>query len=157
LVVGWALISFWEAVPMYLAFMKLSDNPQREVAVALAIAVCWIPVIGTAAAVMCAVWAWGVPWWVAVAMYALLGVGTGLWLTLNTTLRQEITPAKLLGRMNAVFRTISWGVVPFGAAFGGLVARLFGLRTPFVIAGVAMTLIAVFARPILRPIRAVTT
>ena len=71
LVVGWMLISFWEAVPMYLAFMKLSDNPTREVAVALAIAVCWIPVIGTAAAVMCAVWAWGVPWWVAVAMYLI--------------------------------------------------------------------------------------
>ncbi|MCX5640632.1 MAG: hypothetical protein NT059_07465 [Planctomycetota bacterium] len=69
LVAGWMLISFWEAVPMYLAFMKLSDNPQREVAVALAIAVCWIPVIGTAVAVMCAVWAWGVPWWVAAAMY----------------------------------------------------------------------------------------
>jgi hypothetical protein len=34
-------------------------------------AVCWIPVIGTAAAVMCAVWAWGIPWWVAVAMYLM--------------------------------------------------------------------------------------
>jgi fatty acid desaturase len=69
LVVGWMLISFWEAVPMYLAFMKHSNNPTREVAVALALAVCWIPVIGTAAAVMCAVWAWDIPWWMAVAMY----------------------------------------------------------------------------------------
>ena len=69
LVVCWMLISFWEAVPMYLAFMKHSNNPTREVAVALALAVCWIPVIGTAAAVMCAVWAWDIPWWMAVAMY----------------------------------------------------------------------------------------
>ena len=90
--------------------------------------------------------------WVAVSMYLLLGGGTGLWLTLNTTIRQQITPARLLGRMNAAYRTVSWGVVPFGAAFGGLSARLFGLRSPFVIASVVMLTIAVFANRLLRPV-----
>ena len=28
-----------------------------------------MPVVGTCAAVMAATWAWGVPWWMAVAMY----------------------------------------------------------------------------------------
>ena len=54
--------------------------------------------------------------------------------------------------MNAAYRAVSWGVVPFGAAFGGLTAKWFGLLTPFVIAGVAMLPIALFARRILRPV-----
>jgi hypothetical protein len=85
-------------------------------------------------------------------MYLLLGVGTGLWLTLNTTIRQQITPARLLGRMNAAYRTVSWGVVPFGAAFGGLCARAFGLRSPFLVASAVMLMIAVFAHRLLRPV-----
>ncbi len=90
---------------------------------------------------------------VAIAMFLLLGVGTGLWLTLNTTLRQQLTPARLLGRMNAAYRTVSWGVVPFGAAFGGIVARWWGLRAPFVIGAVVMGLIALSSPVVLRPVR----
>ncbi len=41
--------------------------------------------------------------WVAVLMYFFLGTGTGLWWALNTTIRQEITPTRLLGRMNAAY------------------------------------------------------
>ncbi|MCU1361915.1 MAG: hypothetical protein JWN99_3204 [Ilumatobacteraceae bacterium] len=91
---------------------------------------------------------------VAIALFVLLGFGNGLWLVLNTTLRQRLTPDRLLGRMNAAYRTISWGVVPFGAAFGGLFAKLFGLRAPFITAGVVLLLIAVFARRVLQPISA---
>lgn len=114
--------------------------------------------VGTLAA---AFWLWAAPmvglaWtstpWVAVAMYFLLGVGTGLWFAVNSTVRQEVTPTRLLGRMNAAYRTISWGVVPFGAAFGGLAAHWWGLRAPFVIAAVVLVPIAVFGRRILRPV-----
>ena len=90
---------------------------------------------------------------VAIAMFVVLGFGNGLWLTLNTTLRQRLTPNRLLGRMNAAYRTVSWGVVPFGAAFGGVFARLFGLRAPFIAAAVVLTLIAIFAGPLMRPVR----
>lgn len=89
---------------------------------------------------------------VAVAMYGLLGAGTGLWLALNTTIRQRVTPSRLLGRMNAAYRTVSWGVVPFGAAFGGVSARWLGLRSPFIIAGVVLSAIALGARRLLRPV-----
>ena len=90
---------------------------------------------------------------IAIAMFVVLGFGNGLWLTLNTTLRQRLTPNRLLGRMNAAYRTLSWGVVPFGAAFGGAFARLFGLRAPFVAAAVVLTAIAVFAGPLMKPVR----
>jgi MFS family permease len=89
---------------------------------------------------------------VAVASYSLLGVGTGLWWAVNTTVRQRLTPARLRGRVNAAYRTVSWGVVPFGAAFGGLAAKWWGLRSPFVIAGVAMVLVAFASGRMLRAV-----
>ena len=91
--------------------------------------------------------------YVAIASYFILGIGNGLWMIVNTTLRQQLTPARMLGRMNAAFRTVSWGVVPFGAAFGGVTARYLGLRGPFIIYAVVMVGCAVFARPILKPLR----
>jgi MFS family permease len=90
--------------------------------------------------------------YVAIASFILLGVGNGLWMIVNTTLRQQLTPARMLGRMNAAFRTVSWGVVPFGAAFGGIAARYMGLRGPFIIFAIVMVASAVFAKPILRPL-----
>jgi len=90
--------------------------------------------------------------YVAVASYILLGVGNGLWMIVNTTLRQQLTPPRMLGRMNAAFRTVSWGVVPFGAAFGGVAARYLGLRGPFIVFAIVMVASAVFARQILRPL-----
>ena len=122
--------------------------------------------LGMVHTLACAVWLWALSMIglaitstpiVAIAMYGLLGTGTGLWLALNTTIRQQATPSRLLGRMNAAYRTVSWGVVPFGAAFGGLSARWFGLRAPFVIAGVVLSCIAVFARRFLRPVAAGVT
>lgn len=112
---------------------------------------------------MCiAIWCWavsigglaltGMPA-VAVAMYGALGVGTGLWWAVNTTVRQQITPPRLRGRMNAAYRTVSWGVVPIGAAFGGLTAKWWGLRAPFVIGAIAMVCIALAAPRYLRPVR----
>ena len=89
----------------------------------------------------------------AIAMFAVLGFGSGLWIAVNSTLRQQLTPDRMLGRMNAAFRMISWGIVPFGALFGGLAARTLGLRTPFVLAALVTLAYAVFAKRLLRPIR----
>jgi len=88
----------------------------------------------------------------AVSMSVVLGFGTGLWIAVNSTLRQQFTPDRLLGRMNAAFRMISWGVVPFGALFGGVLARLFDVRAPFIAAAVATMAAAIFARRLLRPV-----
>jgi MFS family permease len=45
------------------------------------------------------------------------------------TLRQSITPHRLLGRMNSVARFMYWGTIPLGSALGGVVAESIGLRT----------------------------
>ena len=39
------------------------------------------------------------------------------------TLRQAITPHRLLGRMNAVTRFMYWGTMPLGSALGGVAAE----------------------------------
>ena len=44
------------------------------------------------------------------------------------------------------------GVVPFGAALGGVLARVFSLTTPFFLGGVAMLFIGLFGRRLLRPV-----
>jgi MFS family permease len=106
-------------------------------------------------------WAWAVATiglavaWepiLAIVMHLVLGLGSGWWIALNTTLRQQITPIRMLGRMNAVSRTVTWGIVPFGALFGGVAARVFGLRGPFIISAVVMTGYALFAKRLLKPV-----
>jgi MFS family permease len=44
----------------------------------------------------------------------------------QVTLRQTLTPARLQGRMSAVFRTFFWGAWPLGNLLGGLLATAIG-------------------------------
>ena len=57
------------------------------------------------------------------------------------TLRQQMVPDHLFGRVNSVFRWISWGAIPLGAFTGGVVAQTFGLRAPY-FAGAGVMLVA---------------
>jgi hypothetical protein len=43
----------------------------------------------------------------------------------------------LLGRVYSASRVISWGVLPVGAALGGLLAEGWGVRAVFVVGGLA--------------------
>ena len=116
---------------------------------------------GTTTTMVISMWLWAIATTVmaltsnssiAIASNAVLGIGTGLWLSLNTTLRQQLTPSRMLGRMNAASRTVSWGIVPFGAAFGGFAARFLGLRGPFILSAISMVGCAIFGRRLLRPV-----
>ncbi|WP_432043168.1 MFS transporter [Streptomyces cadmiisoli] len=53
---------------------------------------------------------------------------------LQVSLCQAVTPPHLLGRMNSVFRFATWGVIPLGAAGGGLLVDHIGLQGVFWIA-----------------------
>ena len=116
---------------------------------------------GTTTTMVISMWLWAIATTVmaltsnssiAIASNAVLGIGTGLWLSLNTTLRQQLTPSRMLGRMNAASRTVSWGIVPFGAAFGGFAARFLGLRGPFILSAISMVGCAIIGRRLLRPV-----
>jgi len=89
----------------------------------------------------------------AVMPIAGLAFGLGFLVTLvnvvSVSSRQRRTPPALLGRVNAVFRLVATGAMPLGAAIGGVIASVHGLRATFVFVVVVQVLaVAVFQRPI---------
>lgn len=74
--------------------------------------------------------------WVVGAVFALGGIGIAFWNVVTVTLRQRITPARLLGRVNSGYRLLAWGTMPIGAALGGLIGEAWGLRAVFAIMAV---------------------
>jgi predicted MFS family arabinose efflux permease len=57
--------------------------------------------------------------------FFLLGVGPILWVISTTTLRQAVTPPRLLGRVSAI-NILSYGARPLGSALGAIVGGLYG-------------------------------
>lgn len=83
------------------------------------------------------------------ALLALNGFVTTMWNIVTVSLRQQIVPAELLGRINSVYRLLGWGLIPLGALTGGLLAHQFGLRAPYPIAGVLRGIALISALPTL--------
>lgn len=52
------------------------------------------------------------------------------------SLRQQLTPDRLLGRLNSSHRLVAWGTKSLGALAGGVIAEVFGLRAVFVVMAV---------------------
>ena len=59
------------------------------------------------------------------------GIGIVGWNVVTVSFRQRITPDRLLGRVNSCYRLVAWGTMPLGAAAGGLLAQVLGLRAVF--------------------------
>jgi MFS family permease len=73
--------------------------------------------------------------WLVIAVAFLLGgVTLALWNVVAVSLRQRITPDRILGRINSSYRLVAWGSRPLGAAAGGLLGELLGLRAVFAVA-----------------------
>ncbi|GAA2220103.1 MFS transporter [Nonomuraea monospora] len=68
----------------------------------------------------------------------LLVFGVPLFDVAVVTLRQLITPGRLLGRVNASMRFLIFGTMPVGALAGGLLAQHAGLRTAVLVAGAGL-------------------
>jgi MFS family permease len=68
------------------------------------------------------------------ASFVVSGVAIVLWNVVTVSLRQRITPDRLLGRMNAAYRLVGWGTMPIGAVLGGFLAEALGLRATFAVA-----------------------
>ncbi len=83
------------------------------------------PVTGFAAAVVMALTTVIPTPWLAALSFFLLGVGPILWVISTTTLRQSVTPPRLLGRVSAI-NIMSYGARPLGSALGAVVGGFFG-------------------------------
>jgi predicted MFS family arabinose efflux permease len=59
--------------------------------------------------------------------FFLLGLGPILWVISTTTLRQSVTPPRLLGRVSAI-NIMAYGARPLGSALGAAVGAAFGAQ-----------------------------
>jgi predicted MFS family arabinose efflux permease len=86
------------------------------------------PVAGLAAAAVMALTTFIPAPFLAALSFFLLGVGPILWVISTTTLRQSVTPPRLLGRVSAI-NILSYGARPLGSALGAIVGGLYGAET----------------------------
>jgi MFS family permease len=70
------------------------------------------------------------------ALFVVNGFAVTMWNVVTVTLRQQIVPDDLRGRVNSAYRMLGWGLMPLGALAGGLVAEAAGLRAPYILAGI---------------------
>ncbi|MDN4615088.1 MFS transporter [Leifsonia sp. F6_8S_P_1B] len=88
-----------------------------------------------AVAIMLAVPAFTTNLWAIGALFALGGAAISVWNVITVSLRQRVTPPRLLGRVNSAYRLLAFGTMPLGSAVGGLIAEILGLPAVFLIAG----------------------
>jgi MFS family permease len=86
---------------------------------------------------------------VAALMLAGEGFAVTMWNVVTVSLRQQVVPAPLMGRVNSVYRMLGWGLMPVGALAGGFVAHAAGLRAPYIVAGLLCGLCLLAAVPFL--------
>ena len=84
--------------------------------------------------------------------YLLVGFGVASSQVYVYSLRQGITPDRLLGRMNSAYRFFVTGMLPIGALLGGALGELIGLRPTLVVGSVlvALAVVWILASPIPR-------
>jgi predicted MFS family arabinose efflux permease len=86
------------------------------------------PVFGFIAACVMALTVFIPSPWLAASSFFLLGAGPILWVISTTTLRQSVTPPRLLGRVSAI-NIMSYGARPLGAALGAVFGGIYGAQT----------------------------
>jgi predicted MFS family arabinose efflux permease len=74
-----------------------------------------------------------------------------VWNVVAVSLRQQIIPPELFGRVNSVYKWFGWGTLPIGAVIGGQVAHHFGLRAPYLVGAGAVLLALIYAIPNITP------
>ncbi len=84
--------------------------------------------------------------------FFVIGFGPMLWLICQTTVRQLVTPAPLMGRVNATVQTAIYGMRPLGALAGGLVAAQAGVESALMLVAIsfALSTVAIVISPLAR-------
>jgi MFS family permease len=80
------------------------------------------------------------------------GMGNTIYNLVSTSLSQHILPEQMLGRYRASLSFIGIGFLPLGAALGGVVGSVIGLRPALAIAavGIATGFLWVWCSPLRR-------
>ncbi|HJT37316.1 MAG TPA: MFS transporter [Actinomycetota bacterium] len=81
--------------------------------------------------------------WIVGPLLAIEAFASIVWNVITVSLRQSMIPEHLMGRVNSAYRLVGWGTIPLGALVGGIVAKTFGIRTPFYAGGALLVIAAV--------------
>jgi MFS family permease len=89
------------------------------------------------------VFAWMEAFWLALPLWALIS-GLGLFFNINTiSLRQEIVPSHMLGRVISIAGVLAWSAIPLGTLLGGWAIEATGdVALVYAVIGVVSFLIA---------------
>jgi MFS family permease len=84
------------------------------------------------------------------ASFFLGGAGITVAVVASTSLRQSVTPDRLLGRMNASMRLASYTAIPLGSLLAGFLGGAIGLRPALLVgaAGFALPVLCILLSPI---------
>jgi predicted MFS family arabinose efflux permease len=83
------------------------------------------------------------------AVFALFGFHAMTWSVISVSLRQELIPARLLGRVNSAYALFGFGSLSLGAIVGGVLAARAGLTAPFWCSFAAMAALTLACWPLL--------
>jgi MFS family permease len=88
----------------------------------------------------------------AVALPALVFIGLCnlAWTVTAISARQTLAPAELLGRVTSSYRVIGFSSTPLGAVLGGLLAKAYGLHTPYLLGALLLAVATLVCAPSLR-------
>jgi len=75
----------------------------------------------------------------------MVGFSTALWNVAHVSLRQQVVPDDLRGRIAGVNGLITSGARPLGVALGGIAAAAFGLMAPFILAAIILVAVGLIA------------
>ena len=109
------------------------------------------PVAGLIASVVMVATIWAPSALLAGASFFLMGAGPIIWVISTTTLRQTVTPHRLLGRVSAL-NIVAYGARPIGAAIGAAVGGLLGAEACLVVAcvGFLIQAVTILISPVVR-------
>ena len=93
-------------------------------------------------------------WYLVLVLFGITSFLGIVWNVITVSLRQTIVPSSMLGRVNSVYRFFAWGMMPIGAALGGVVAvaagafvdRATALRVVFFVAAAIHLVLFVIGR-----------
>ncbi|HVZ90140.1 MAG TPA: hypothetical protein VG843_00700, partial [Rhizomicrobium sp.] len=110
------------------------------------------PLAGMCAALAMVATIWLPSMALAMVSFFLIGAGPILWTIGTTTLRQLVTPQRLLGRVSAILTVATFGARPLGAGLGALIGGSFGLPACLALAAVGFVIQAaiILASPAVR-------
>jgi predicted MFS family arabinose efflux permease len=110
------------------------------------------PLAGLAASVAMVLTIWTPSMGLAMASFFLIGAGPILWTIGTTTLRQLVTPHRLLGRVSAILTVATLGARPLGAGLGAAIGGAYGAPACLILAcaGFLIQALIILASPAVR-------